>query len=218
MKLNKTRVLIVDDHPIVRQGLQTFLGLCAEVEVVGEACNGMEALSKAEELLPDVILMDLVMPGLNGTDVIKQLKLKGNRAKVVVLSSFVERDMVKQAIRNGATSYLMKDVHPSELVRVILAARDGVPQLHPVVMQKLIQEVTIQTEETESPREELTRREKEVLSLLAEGLSNKEIGERMCVSIKTAKSHVSNVIQKLGVASRIQAALWALKDNMPESK
>lgn len=210
----KIKVLIADDHPLVRQGLQTFLGLCDDIEIVGEAANGEDVLQKAEVSQPDVILMDLVMPGLNGNDTIKELKRRGVPAKILVLTSFVEEEFILDAMKSGAIGYLLKDICPSDLVAAIKAASLGIPQLHPEVTKKLMQQVSEEKQTERRLLDELTDREREVLLLITQGLTNKEIAAGLHVSIKTVKSHVSSIIQKLGVASRTQAALLAIKEKL----
>ena len=212
--MSRIKVLIADDHPLVRQGLQIFLGLCEEIEIVGEASNGEDVLQKAEALKPEIILMDLVMPGLNGNDTMKELKRRGIQSKVLVLTSFVEEDLILEAMRSGASGYLLKDICPSELVEAIKAASYGIPQLHPEVTKMLMQQVSGDKQSGRSLLKDLTDREREVLMLIAKGLTNKEIAINLHVSIKTVKSHVSSIIQKLGVASRTQAALLATKEHM----
>jgi two-component system, NarL family, response regulator LiaR len=202
------RVLIADDHAVVRQGLRTFLELQDEIEVVGEARDGAEALAAVERLEPDVALMDLVMPGLGGVEAIEELRRRGLPTRVIVLTSFVDDDKLFPAVRAGAAGYLLKDVEPSELVRAIRAAHAGESPLDPAVAGRLMEEVA---ERRADRREELTAREREVLALITRGRPNKVIARELGVSEKTVKTHVSNILGKLGVADRTQAALYAVR-------
>jgi NarL family two-component system response regulator LiaR len=207
---DRVRLLIVDDHAVVRQGLITFLELQDEIEVVGEAGNGREALQKVKELEPDVVLMDLVMPVMDGLTAIKEIKLMRPQTEVIALTSFADDEKVFTAIRSGATGYLLKDVQPNDLVKAVLAAERGEVQLHPEVAKKLMHEVVAPAKETE-PLDELTEREKEVLALLGQGMSNKEIAYKISVSEKTVKAHVSSILNKLNLPGRTHAALYASK-------
>ncbi len=214
------RVLICDDHAIVRQGLQTFLELQDGIEIVGQAADGEEAVSKAAAMRPDVVLMDLVMPRLDGIEAIRRIRAAQATAKIIVLTSFADDDKVFPAIKAGATGYLMKDVAPNDLANAIRMASEGESILHPEVARRLISEV--RGEHTQ-PRTEgtaelarLTEREREVLSEIAHGRSNKEIAQNLVLSEKTVKTHVSNILQKLGVADRTQAALFAVRHHLVE--
>ncbi len=203
------RVLIVDDHGVVREGLRAYLELEPDIQVIGEARDGQEAVWRASELQPDVVLMDLVMPNMGGVDATTRIKEQQPHVHVIVLTSFLEDDQVVPAIKAGATSYLLKDVAASDLARAIRAARAGQAQLHPEVARRLMQQVT-------APRKpdagaQLTEREREVLRLLADGRSNKEIARALVVSERTVKGHVSNILGKLGLQDRTQAALYAVR-------
>ncbi len=203
------RVLIVDDHGVVREGLRAYLELEPDIQVIGEARDGQEAVRRASELQPDVVLMDLVMPNMGGVDATTRIKEQQPHVHVIVLTSFLEDDQVVPAIKAGATSYLLKDVAASDLARAIRAARAGQAQLHPEVARRLMQQVT-------APRKpdagaQLTEREREVLRLLADGRSNKEIARALVVSERTVKGHVSNILGKLGLQDRTQAALYAVR-------
>src|SRR5215212_7126156 len=200
------RVLITDDHGVVRQGLRMFLGLDQELEVVGEAANGAEALSMARELEPDVVLMDLLMPVMDGIAATDAIRAEMPDVEVVALTSVLEDASVSDAVRAGAIGYLLKNTEAGELGRAIKAAADGQVQLAPEAAARLMREVRA----PESP-EALTERETEVLKLLALGKENKEIASSLLVGEKTVKSHVSRILAKLGVQSRIQAALHALR-------
>lgn len=204
------KVLIVDDHAVVRQGLITFLELQDEIEIVGEASNGKEALDKVVKLQPDVVLMDLVMPIMDGLTAIKEIKKLRPETEVIALTSFADDEKVFTAIRSGATGYLLKDVSPADLVKAVLAAERGEVQLHPEVAKKLMHEVAVPRKEN-LPDEELTEREKEVLVLLGRGMSNKEIAREISVSEKTVKAHVSSILNKLNLPGRTHAALYAVR-------
>lgn len=204
------RVLIVDDHAVVRQGLITFLELQDEIEVVGEASNGKEALAQVKALEPDVVLMDLVMPIMDGLTAIREIKLMRPETEVIALTSFADDDKVFTAIRSGATGYLLKDVQPDDLVKAVLAADRGEVQLHPEVAKKLMHEVLAPPKENDVLLD-LTEREREVLGLLGKGLSNKEIARDLSVSEKTVKAHVSSILSKLNLPGRTHAALYAVK-------
>jgi NarL family two-component system response regulator LiaR len=210
------RVLIVDDHGVVREGLRAYLELEPDIQVVGEARDGHEGVRRAEELHPDVVLMDLVMPRMDGVEATAAIKQHQPDAHVIVLTSFLDDDRVVPAIRAGATSYLLKDVAAADLARAIRGARAGQAQLHPEVARRLMQQVT--TPRKVEPVTQLTDREREVLRLLAEGRSNKEIARSLVVSERTVKGHVSNILGKLGLQDRTQAALYAVRHGLaPDS-
>lgn len=200
------RVLLADDHSVVRQGLQMFLALDPELEVVGEAANGAEAVALARELRPDVILMDLLMPVMDGIAAIEAIRAAGINTEILAVTSVLEDDAVVRAVRAGAIGYLLKDTNASELCRAIHAAANGQVQLAPQAAARLMREVA-------APRnpETLTERETNVLRLLAKGMANKEIARELAIGDKTVKTHVSNILAKLGVQSRTQAALYAAR-------
>jgi two-component system, NarL family, response regulator LiaR len=200
------RVLIADDHSVVRQGLRMFLGLDAELEVVGEAANGDEAVHMARQLRPDVVLMDLLMPGMDGVAATAVIRAELPATEVLALTSVLEDALVVGAVRAGAIGYLLKDLQGDELCQAIKAAAAGQVQLSPQAAERLMQEVRA----PERP-ETLTERESEVLQLLAQGMSNKEIAHHLALGEKTVKSHVSHILVKFGVQSRTQAALAALR-------
>ena len=200
------RVLIVDDHSVVRQGLQMFLAMDDELAVVGEAENGEEALRLARDLQPDVVLMDLLMPKMDGITAITAMRRDLPHIEIIALTSVLEDASVGGAIRAGATGYLLKDTRADELCRAIKAAAAGQVQLSPQVAARLMREIKL----PDSP-ETLTERETEVLRLVGKGFSNKEIGHELNIGEKTVKTHVSNILSKLGVVSRTQAALHAVK-------
>jgi len=209
------RVLIADDHAVVRQGLRTFLALQPEIEVVGEAADGEEAIAAAERLQPDVTLMDLVMPRLGGIEAIGRIRELSPSTRVIVLTSFVDEDRMIPAVRAGAAGYLLKDVQPQELVRAIRTVHDGEALLHPAVVARLMEEVAREGDRPAAP-ELLTDREREVLALIARGHANKLIALDLGVSEKTVKTHVSNILGKLGVNDRTQAALYAVREGIAE--
>ncbi len=199
------RVLIADDHAVVRQGLRTFLDLQEDIEVVAEAGEGAEAIEAAVRLEPDIVLIDLVMPGVDGIEALRRLREQVPSARAIVLSSFVDDDKLFPAIRAGAAGYLLKDVQPQELVEAIRAVHGGGALLHPQVAARLLDELT------EDP---LTPREREVLVLIGRGMPNKLIARELSLSEKTVKAHVSSILAKLGVTDRTQAALYAVREGI----
>jgi NarL family two-component system response regulator LiaR len=214
-QVEKIKVLIVDDHQVVRQGLRTFLDLHADILVVGEAGNGAEAIDLAAHLSPDVVLMDLVMPGLDGITAASRIKALGAGIKVIALTSFTEDDKVFPAIQAGASSYLLKDVTPDALVEAIRAVHRGEARLHPEIMRKLMEQVANQPHfEPAEGVPALTRRERDVIQLVAQGQSNREIAETLVISEKTAKAHVSNILGKLGLDDRTQMAIFAIRNGL----
>jgi two-component system, NarL family, response regulator LiaR len=211
----KIKVLIVDDHQVVRQGLRTFLDLNGDILVVGEASDGAQAVELAGHLKPDIILMDLVMPGLDGITATARIKSLGLGSRVIALTSFTEDDKVFPAIQAGASSYLLKDVSPEGLVEAIRAVQRGEARLHPEVMRKLMEQVARQPRgEKQGDGPHLTDREGEVIRLVARGKSNREIAQTLVISEKTAKAHISNILAKLGLEDRTQMAIYALKNGL----
>ena len=210
-KAERVRVLIVDDHAVVREGLRTYLGALAGFEVVGEAANGAEALQAAKKLKPQVVLMDLVMPVMDGIEATRALRETLPDLKVIVLTSFADDDKLFPALKAGAAAYLLKDVGPKELAEAILAAARGETRLHPEVSRRLVAGIAGGAATGERPEDQLTEREMQVLKCLAQGRSNKEIGAELFISEKTVKSHVGSILDKLGCADRTQAALYAVK-------
>jgi two-component system, NarL family, response regulator LiaR len=203
------RILVVDDHAVVREGLRAFLELQEEFEVVGEAGDGAEAVELAERLRPDVVLMDLVMPGLDGVGAMQRLRERLPSSRVIVLTSFAEDDRLLPAIQAGAAGYLFKNAQPSELARAVRAAHAGEALLDPAVAARLVDAIA-QAPGTE-PSEQLTPREREVLELIGRGLSNKLIARELEIAEKTVKAHVGHLLAKLGVTDRTQAALYAVR-------
>jgi two-component system, NarL family, response regulator LiaR len=213
-------VLIVDDHAVVREGLRTFLALQDGIEVVGEAADGREALAAEARLSPDVILMDLVMPVLDGVQAMCALHERGSRSHVIVLTSFLDDDRILPAIRAGAAGYLLKDVEPAQLAAAVRGATGERAAIDPTVAARLLHQLSAPATQAAAPSppdlDGLTRREREVLSLLASGRSNKRIGFELGIAEKTVKTHVGHVLAKLGVADRTQAALLAVRAGLPE--
>jgi DNA-binding NarL/FixJ family response regulator len=201
------RLLIVDDHSVVRQGLRMFLELDPDIEVVGEAKNGEEALLSVEQLHPDVVLMDVLMPKVDGLAATQKIRQKFPDTEVLVLTSVLDEVTIANAVRNGAIGYLLKDTQAEDLCRSIHLAAEGKVQMSPEVAARLASELC-----EEHPRvEELTAREREVLKLIASGSSNKDIAQLLFIAEKTVKAHVSNLLAKMGVQSRTQAALYAVQ-------
>jgi len=207
------RVLVVDDHAVVRQGLRTFLELQDDIEVVGEAGDGEAALEAVARLRPDVVLMDLVMPRLGGVRAIERLREAAPATRVIVLTSFLDEDKVLPAVRAGAAGYLLKDVQPAELVRAIRIVDRGEALLHPAVAARVLRELAGNGARIER-HELLTAREREVLALLAAGRANKAIAHELGVAEKTIKTHVGNILGKLGLSDRTQAALYAVREGL----
>jgi two-component system, NarL family, response regulator LiaR len=204
------RILIADDHQLVRQGLVAMLSVKPEVEVIGQAENGAKAVELAHSLRPDIILMDLLMPEKNGIEATREIKAANPEARILIITSFAEDENVFQAIKAGALGYLLKDSSPQDLMQAIDDVCHGRMSLHPNIALKLIEELNRPSEQkvTEDP---LTEREVEVLKLVAKGHSNQEIAEKLVVSERTVGSHVSNILSKLHLANRTQAALYALR-------
>lgn len=213
------RILIADDHELVRQGLVALLSVKPGVEVIGQAKDGVEAVAMANSLRPDIILMDLLMPRKNGIEATREIKTENPDARILIITSFAEDENVYQAIKAGALGYLLKDSSPQELMQAIHNVCNGRMSLHPNIALKLIEELNRPTESpaTDDP---LTEREVEVLKLIAKGRSNQEIAEKLIVSKRTVGAHVSNILSKLHLANRTQAALYALRkgfaDLIPE--
>ncbi len=207
--MSRIRILIADDHAVVRQGLRMFFELDPELEVVGEASDGLEALEKAHELKPDVVVMDLLMPRLDGIQAIARLRRELPEVEAVALTSVLDDRSVVGAVRAGAMGYLLKDARAEELCQAIRAAAAGQVQLSPQAAARLLEEMR----SPQSP-ERLTERETEVLRLVARGESNRAIARTLSIAEKTVKTHVSNLLSKLGLSSRTQAALYAVQHKL----
>jgi two-component system, NarL family, response regulator LiaR len=223
----KIRVLIVDDHQVVRQGLRTFLELHDDIQVVGEAGDGGEAVRMVRDLQPHVVLMDLVMPRVDGIEATKQIAALEGETRVIVLTSFAEDSQVFPAIQAGASSYLLKDVSPDELVGAIRAAYQGEPRLHPDVARRLMEAMRSTPGEQRGNGSapptvggapaavaDLTERELEVIRAVAHGKSNQEIGRDFYISEKTVKTHIGHILAKLGLKDRTQLAIFAIKNDL----
>jgi NarL family two-component system response regulator LiaR len=207
------RILIADDHELVRQGFMALLAVKPGVEVVGEAADGIEAVALARLLLPDIILLDLIMPRKDGIEATREIKSENPEARILIITSFAEDENVYRAVKAGALGYLLKDSSPKALMRAIHDVYEGRLSLHPDIAMKLMEELNRPSDAppTEDP---LTEREVEVLKLVAKGLSNQEIAEKLVVSERTVGAHVSNILGKLHLANRTQAALYALREGL----
>jgi NarL family two-component system response regulator LiaR len=204
------RILIADDHAIVREGLRTLITTKPGMEVVGEAADGVEAVSQARSLQPDVILLDMVMPHKDGLQAIKEIKQQNPKARILVLTSFDDDERVFSAIKAGALGYLLKDSSPQQLLEAIHNVYHGRASLHPAIALKVIRELS-QPSDLPPTEEPLTEREMETLRLIAQGLTNQEIANKLAISERTVGKHVSNILDKLHLANRTQAALYALR-------
>jgi DNA-binding NarL/FixJ family response regulator len=209
------RVLVADDHPLVRQGLRAYLSLQPDLEVVGEARGGDEAILRAKALGPDVILMDLLMPGMDGVEAMRRLGDEAPSARVVVVTSAADEEHVLAAMRAGASGYVLKDAPPADVVAAVRRAVEGGAVIDPTVAPVLLREA--RRERAPDPLETLTAREREVLALVARGLPNKRIAAELGVAEKTVKTHVSSILRKLGVHDRTQAALLAARAGLGET-
>jgi len=206
-------VFIADDHAIVRKGIVAVLEIVPDIDVVGEAENGRDAVSRVEQLRPDVILMDLVMPEIDGIEAIRRIKDRQPEARILVLTTFAGEDRIFPAIKAGALGYHLKDSRPEELVQAIRQVHRGESSLHPLIARKVLDELSRPTDRPPTP-DPLTPREIEVLRLVAQGLENREIAESLVIAEATVRTHVSNITGKLHVASRTQAALYALREGI----
>jgi two-component system, NarL family, response regulator LiaR len=203
------RVMIVDDHDMVRKGLVSYFKVATDLTLVGEASNGYQAQEVCDRVRPDVILMDIVMPKLGGIEAIRLIKARHPEMQVIALTSFQDREMVQEALTAGAISYLLKNVTGEEVLKAVRSAYDGRPTIAPEVTQQFVL-----TNRAQSPGDDLTEREREVLQLLVEGLSNPDIAERLVISRSTARAHVSNILSKLGVTNRAEAITLALRNKL----
>jgi NarL family two-component system response regulator LiaR len=213
MSQTPIRVLIVDDHTMVRKGICALLAEIEGIEVVGEADNGQEAVAQAERLRPDVILMDLAMPKMDGIEATRQIKTNQPESRILVMTSFAADDKVFPAIKAGALGYLLKESAPEDLVQAIRQIHGGESWLHPTIARKVLQEIARPSDRPPTP-DPLTEREAEVLRLVAQGLSNQDIARKLNISDPTVRTHVSNIMGKLRLATRIKAALYALREGL----
>lgn len=211
---NPISVVIVDDHEVVREGVRAFLDAQADITVVGEAASGEEAVLLTQDFIPDVILMDLVMPEMGGVEATRRLKAISPRTQIVVLTSYHQDEHIFPAIQAGAISYILKDVALEDLANSIRKAAVGEATLHPGVAVRVIQEIHSANKENEFPYTELTAREIDVLKLIANGLTNSKIAEQLVISENTVKGHVSNILSKLHLADRTQAAVYAWREGI----
>jgi two-component system, NarL family, response regulator LiaR len=207
------RVLIVDDHTIVRKGIRALLTEIAGLEVVGEAADGQEAIVQAARLNPDVVLMDLGMPRMDGIEATRLIRTQQPASRILVMTSFATDDKVLPAIKAGAQGYLLKESAPDDLVQAIKQINRGESSLHPVIARKVLQEIANPPDRPPTP-DPLTEREVTVLRLVAQGLGNRDIAEKLHISDPTVRTHVSNIMSKLYLANRVQAALYALREGL----
>jgi NarL family two-component system response regulator LiaR len=207
------RVLIVDDHAFVRKGVRAFLGEVEDIEVVGEAGDGEEAVVQSKALQPDVILMDLVMSHMDGVEAISRITAQQAKVRIIALTSFATDDKVFPAIKSGAMGYILKDSEPEELVEAIRRVYLGEPTLDPSIARKVLQEISRPSKRPPTP-DPLTEREEEVLRFVAKGLSNQEIADQMVIAEVTVRTHVSHILSKLQLANRVQATLYALREGL----
>lgn len=211
------RVLIVDDHAVVRTGLKVFLDLQPDIYVVGEAADGSEGVAVARRLQPDVVLMDLLMPNMDGITAIGRIKSERPETEIVTMTSFIEEEKVTAALEAGASGYVLKDAEAEEVAAAIRAAMAGEVHLDPAVARLLAQRLRHRSTADEGLAEPLTERERDVLRLLGQGLSNKDIGATLFITERTARTYVSNILGKLGLASRTQAALYAVEHKLVDA-
>jgi len=207
------RVFVTDDHNIVRKGIKATLDLIPDMELVGEAANGREAVERVASIKPDIVLMDLVMPEMDGIEATRQIKSQHPDIRILVLTTFAGEDKIFPAIKAGASGYQLKDSDPEELVAAIRQVHLGESALHPIIARKVLNELTRPSEQPPTP-DPLTTREVEVLKLVAKGLENPEIAAQLVISEATVRTHVSNILGKLHLASRTQAALYALREGL----
>jgi DNA-binding NarL/FixJ family response regulator len=214
----RIRVLLVDDHAVVRMGLKSFFDLLDDIEVVGEASDGSEGVAMARRLKPDVVLMDLLMPNMDGVTAIGRIKAELPETEIVTMTSFIEEDKVTAALEAGASGYVLKDAEADEVADAVRAAYAGEVHLDPQVARLLAQRMRQKKSPQDELIEPLTEREKDVLRLLGQGMSNKEIGAALFITERTARTYVSNILGKLGLASRTQAALYAVEHKLAEPR
>ncbi len=212
METEKISVLLVDDHNMVRMGLRAYIDTLPDIEVIGEAGNGVQALRLVGDLAPDVVLMDLLMPEMDGVEATRQLKKISPSTQVIVLTSFHEDEHIFPAIRAGALSYVLKDIDPDDLAETIRRARAGEAVLNPRVAARMVKEISGARQQDVNPFQELTEREMDVLRQVAAGKNNREIAEVLSISEKTVKTHITNILSKLHLADRTQAAVYAWQE------
>ncbi|MFZ5352995.1 MAG: response regulator [Bacillota bacterium] len=212
--MEKIRILIADDHSIVREGLKQLLELEADFEVVGQASNGIETIQKVKEFDPDVLLLDINMPVMNGIKALRKIKEDGLKTRVVVLTIHEDREYLLETMQVGATGYILKDSDSSSLYKAIRDAYNGQSYIQPKLAAELVKEFNKPKASRDKSENELTQREYEVLTLIAEGFNNKDIAETLFISEKTVKNHVSNIFRKINVSDRTQAAIYAFKHNI----
>ena len=216
------KIMIADDHALLRQGIRNVLELEEDFEVIGEAGDGVEALEKIAELTPDILLLDINMPKMNGLDVIKQLKAQPSKVRIIVLTIHDDENYVIEVVKIGAVGYLLKDIEPGMLVKAIRAVYDGESFIYPTLAKKLFGEINrqhVRTLETakvseRTKEERLTYRELEVVEMICKGMSNQEVADTLFLSEKTVKNHLTNIFRKIGVTDRTQAVLYAIKNKM----
>lgn len=214
MQTEKISVLLVDDHSMVRMGLRAYFGTQADIEVVGEAGTGEEAVQRVMELTPDVVLMDLLLPQMDGVEATRQIKKISPSTQVIVLTSYHEDEHIFPAIRAGALSYVLKDIDPDDLAETVRRARAGEAVLNPRVAARMVQEIHGARSQGINPFQELTDRELDVLRQVAAGKNNREIAETLVISEKTVKTHITNILSKLHLADRTQAAVFAWQEGI----
>ena len=214
--MKQIKVLIADDQALVRSGIDAMLALEPDIEVVGEAADGSEGVAMARRLEPDVVLMDLLMPNMDGVTAIGRIKAERPETEIVTMTSFIEEEKVTAALEAGASGYVLKDAEAEEVASAVRAAYAGEVHLDPAVARLLAQRMRAKKAGEDEPVEPLTDREKDVLRLLGQGMSNKEIGSALFITERTARTYVSNILGKLGLASRTQAALWAVEHKLAE--
>ena len=214
METEKISVLLVDDHSMVRMGLKAFFSTLADIEVVGEAATGADAVRLVAELAPDVVLMDLLMPEMDGVEATRRIKKVSPSTRVIVLTSYHEDEHIFPAIRAGALSYVLKNIDPDELAQTVRRAHQGEATLNPRVAARMVQEIQGASPQSANPFQELTEREIDVLRQVAAGKNNREIAETLVIGEKTVKTHISNILSKLHLADRTQAAVYAWQQGM----
>ena len=213
MSKKPIKLLVVDDQNIVRKGIRALVEQVEDMDVIGEASNGEEAVAEAKRLNPDVILMDLMMPKMDGITAIREIQASQSPARIIALTSFVTEDKVFPAIKAGAMGYLLKDSEPEDLITAIRKVNRGEPSLHPIVAKMVLEEISKPVKQPLTP-DPLTEREVDIVRLVAQGLSNRQIADQLVIGEATVRTHVGNVLNKLHVANRVQATLYALRQGL----